>query len=417
MSEKIELIAWGHAETPSGKSRADGAAPVDRALARLEPFAPSRQSIKNFRIMAAIGAGVFLLTLYPSANTAWASVLLCGLYMLGLGLAGLFFVAVQYLSGAGWSVALRRIPEALAALIPVGAAGILLVLLLRPSLYEWTHPGESYLGFKAVWLNYPFLLVRAALYIAIWVAFARAILRHSRAQDSDGDLRHTRKNVALSAAFVVLFALTVWLASVDWLMSLEPHWFSTIFGLYNFAGLFSGGIAGMILIAIWLRASGRMQHLITDDHFHDLGKLLLSFTTFWAYIWFSQYMLIWYANIPEETGYYVTRLSGIWMPLFVVNLLVNWVIPFFVLLPRACKRDSSTLGKVAVVVLVGRWLDLYLMIFPALGLDAPLHILVTAAITVGAAGVFGLVLLRALRQAPLVPLKDPYLNESLHYQQ
>ena len=196
------------------------------------------------------------------------------------------------------------------AILPVGLAILALVFLASPSLYPWTaqatHP-----GFQRFWLRRPFFIVRAAVYMAVWVTFAIAIVRTSRRQDSDSSVAHTRRNVRLSIGFLVAFAVTFCLASFDWIMSLEPSWASTIFGIYNFAGMFSGGLALLILLVLRLRR-GALRDFVNEEHLHDLGKLLFAFSTFWMYIWFSQYMLIWYADMSEETAYYVARLHGAW---------------------------------------------------------------------------------------------------------
>ena len=197
------------------------------------------------------------------------------------------------------------------------------------------------------------------MYSGIWILFAFAIRQRSRRQDHDGDPRWTHENFRLSAAFLVLFGITVTLASIDWVMSIEYHWFSTIFGVYNFAGLFFSGLAAIILLALWLERAGPLRGVLTESHLHDLGKLLFAFSVFWAYIWFSQYMLIWYTDIPEETSYFVRRQHGAWFALFILNLFLNCVIPFCVLLRRDTKRQRQTMAVVAVIVLLGRWLDVY----------------------------------------------------------
>jgi hypothetical protein len=362
---------------------------------------------------AAFGAGVFL-----APALAGAALLLWSFFVLTLALAGLFFIAVLYVSGAGWAVALRRVPEALAGLVPVGVGGVLLALVCCPDLYPWAGAhAEPLPGFKGFWLDRPFFLARALVYGAAWWYFARAIVRNSRAQDFDGDILHTQRNVRLSAAFLVVFALTFWLASVDWLMSLEPYWFSTIFGVYHFSGLLSGGMAALILITVRLRARHGLERVITADQLHDLGKLLLAFCTVWAYMWFCQYMLIWYANIPEETSHYVVRLQGAWGPLFLASLVLGWVAPFLMLLPRESKRRPERLSKVAVIVLAAHVLNLYLAIHPAVSPDTPypnaLDLIVGAGMIALAAAAFR----RRLGQAALIPQRDPYLYESISYHQ
>jgi hypothetical protein len=302
--------------------------------------------------------------------------------------------------------------------LPFGALGILAVLIVHPSLYPWTggvHVEGDAPGFKIMWLSLTFFRIRAVLYLLGWLGFAWAMLRISRQQDSDGELRQTRRSTTLAALFLVFFGITFWLASFDWIMSLEPEWYSTIFGFYNFAGAFLSGLATLALLLVWLQKHSPLKTVIREQHLHDVGKLLFAFSTFWAYLWFSQYMLIWYANLPDETVYYIRRLHGFWQPLFVLNLALNWVIPFFALLPRMNKQRTGILVRVSIVLLAGRWLDLYLMIMPPFSGGKPHIGIWEIGLVAGLVGAFGLALFAALRRAPLVPVRDPYLAESLHY--
>jgi hypothetical protein len=205
-------------------------------------------------------------------------------------------------------------------------------------------------------------------------------------------------------------------AAFDWVMSLEPGWYSTIFGVYHFSGLFLAALAMVALVSIWLEHSGPLRGVLHESHLHDLGKLLFAFSTFWAYIWFSQFMLIWFANIPEETTYFILRTHGAWYALFVANVVLNWLVPFAVLMRRDAKRNRRVLAVVSVVVLVGRWLDLYLMILPPVLGDRPRFGASEAGLLAAGAGVFGLALARALRAAPPVALDDPDLAASLQYE-
>ena len=378
-------------------------------------FQPPESVARALRAMAAIGALTFGAGLVFAPERVWPNLLLVSYFALGLSLAGLVFVALQYITGAGWSTALRRIPEAMATLLPAGGVGLALVFLLRPSLYSWTGAEAATLhGFKQLWLTLPFFLARSLVYLLIWTALAYAIVRTSRRQDEDGDHVHTRRNITLSAVFLVLFGATFWLASYDWIMSLEPHWASTLFGIYNFAGLFVGGLATMIVFAVWLERLGPLRGVLSRDHMHDLGILLFAFSTFWAYIWFCQYMLIWYADIPEETVYYIRRLHGAWQPLFIANLFLNWIAPFFLLMPRQVKRSVAVMLRVSLFVLVGRWLDLYLLIMPPFAGAVPVFGIWEIGMMFGAVGAFSLLMFRALGQAPMIPVRDPYLAESLH---
>jgi hypothetical protein len=369
--------------------------------------------LRFLRGLAAAGLAAMLWGLIWQPSLTWASLLIAGYLLTGFGLAGIVFVAMQYACGAGWSIAFRRVPEAMSAILPFGAALMVIVFLFHPSSYPWTsHPPHH--GFQEFWLQRPFFLIRAFLYIAAWIASARLVIRTSQRQDTESDVKHTRRNVRLSVIFLIVFAVTFWLASFDWVMSLEPDWASTIFGIYNFAGMFSGGLALLIVFVLWLR-SGPLRDFVNEEHLHDLGKLLFAFSTFWMYIWFSQYMLIWYADISEETAYYVARLHNAWAPLFLLNMILNWAVPFAALLPRGAKRSGRALGRVAVVVLAGRLLDVYLLIAPPLVGSRPAFGIGTAGALAAAAGVLVLAFYRGIREAAPVPLNDPYLEESLHY--
>lgn len=384
------------------------------------PFQASMPSgtLRFLRVLALAGATIFLFGLLLAPDRVWTSLLMAGYLLTGFGLSGVVFVAVQYACGAGWSTAFRRVPEAMAMILPVGAGVMAVALIGHPSTYSWTI-NAPHAGFQQLWLRWPFFLARAALYITVWIGFSVAIVRTSRRQDQDRDVRHTRRNVRLSVIFLMAFAVTFWLASFDWVMSLEPNWSSTIFGIYNFAGMFSSGLALLVLFVLWLRRagvpSGPLRDFVNEEHLHDLGKLLFAFSTFWMYIWFSQYMLIWYANISEETAYYAARLHNAWAPLFLLNMILNWAVPFVALLPRGTKRSTRALDRVAAVVLAGRVLDVYLMVAPTVAGTRPLAGIWEIGVLAGAAGVLVLAFYRGIRQAPPVPLNDPYLEESLHY--
>ena len=379
------------------------------------PYRLAEDSEQLLKIVAGAGAVLVLAGCFAAPERAWTSLLMAGYLLVCLGLAGLFFVAVQFASGAAWSAAFRRIPEAMSLVLPYGAAILGIFFLFGSHVYPWRHESEHFTGFKGAWLSYPFFLGRAVLFLGLWYVFTRAIVRASRRGDERSSPGPNREGVKLSVIFLVVFAMTFWLASFDWIMSLEPHWASTIFGIYNFAGMFSSGLAVMILLLAWMRRSGPLYSFITPEHFHDLGKLLFGFTTFWMYIWFSQYMLIWYANIPEETVHYLRRQYRFWEPLFLANMFLNWVIPFTALLPRWTKRDPAWLSRIALVVVLGRLLDLYLMIHPAAGGAHPSFGLWELGALALATALFVLVFVRAFREALPVPVGDVHLAESLHY--
>jgi hypothetical protein len=367
-----------------------------------------------------INLGESTITVTP--ERIWSNLLIASFYLVSLGLGGALFIALTYISGAAWNVGFRRVPEALTGLLPIGSVGLLVVLAARMHKYAWHHHGTGDAGtfwFKELWSATPFWAGRAVVYVVLWVLLSRALVAVSRRQDVSGDVGLTVANKRLSALFLVVYAITFSLAACDWLMLLEPMWFSTAWGVYNFAGMTQATLAATVVLCLVLRArGGPLRNAFTNDHLHDLGKLLLGFSCFWMYIWFSQYMLIWYSNIPEETAYFIPRTHGPWGPIMIVNIVLNWIVPFFFLLPRPCKRSESIMMKVAVVVLIGRWLDLYLMVFPAFSESfgkTPLFGIWEVVSVMSIVGVFGLVYFRAFFAAAPVPRRDPLLGESLHY--
>ncbi len=349
----------------------------------------------------------------------WSNLLVGTFYLLTIALGGALFIALTYVTGGGWHVAFRRIPEAMAKLLPVAGVAILLVLGVRMSHYGWQHDWHGDAGtfwFKELWLTPSFWAVRAVVYVLAWSLLAGWLVARSRKQDQTGDAAITSGSVRISALFLVVYAVTFSLASADWMMALEPMWFSTMWGVYNFSGMIQAALAVVIILGLLLRShGGPLQGVFNDEHLHDLGKLLLGFSCFWMYIWFSQYMLIWYSNIPEETSYFITRTHGPWGPIVVVSILLNWVVPFFVLLPKPAKRSGGVMMKVAVVVLIGRWVDLYLMVFPSTLGTVPVFGVWEAAAICCLVGTGGFLLFRSFAAAAPIPRQDPFLSESLDY--
>ncbi len=364
-----------------------------------------------------VGSAASLAAAFSTPERLWLNVLTGGQILLGLGLGGGFIVALLYATGAGWGVALRRVPEALTALLVPGAAATLAVVFLRPSTWPWV--GEARVGgaawFREAWLSLPFFQARSVAYILIWLAATAWLLKPSREQDAVGGTELTLTARRRAAVYLVLFGITVWLSSTDWLMSLNPHWYSTVFAVSEFAGIFLSALAAVTLGVVRLADGGPLRAVVTEDHLHDLGKLLFAFSTFWMYIWFCQFMLIWYANIPEETVYFLPRVSSWWLPLFLLNVAVNWAIPFLVLLPRGSKRRPAVLATLSLVFLAGRWLDLYLHVEPPVLGARPGFGLAELGPLLLVVGVAVPVFLRAFRRQPPVPVRDPLLGESIAY--
>ncbi|MEW6208765.1 MAG: MFS transporter [Acidobacteriota bacterium] len=363
----------------------------------------------------AAGAAAFIVGLIFDSHRVWPALLLSSFFVLTLSLGAMVFLCIHHISNAGWSAAIRRVPEAMMMYLPLGAVGLLATFFGRHEIYEWSHGltnSSEAMKAKAAFLNTPFFYGRMAMVLAIWIVFAFLLWRESRRQDEDTGLEHTTKSKKISAIFLAVFAITFSLASFDWLMSIEAEFYSTIYAFYNFSGLFLSGIAALTLVIISLRRRGLLRE-INEEHLHNLGKLIFGFSTFWAYLWLSQYLLIYYANIPEETIYYIRRTATPgWQAIFYLNLLLNWIAPFVILLPRRAKRSESTLAAVSIVVLAGHWLDLYQMIFPATGASS-IPTLIDIALVAGFLSLFALVIANRLRHVSLVPSHDPYLKESL----
>jgi hypothetical protein len=361
--------------------------------------------------ITAAAAAAFAIDAWFVPARAGAGLLLANFYFTSIALGALVFIAVQNVSSAGWPALLRRVPEAMTAYLPVGAAATALLALGARFLYPWAAPGAAAaLGGKAAYLNVGWFSARSAVSWAVWLVFARLLVGLSRGQDASGDVGATRRAVGVSAAFLVAFALTFTISSVDWMMSLEPKWSSTLYPWLLFSGLFETGLAALVALVVVLRRRGLFARL-NEHHRHDLGKYLFAFSCFWAYLWFCQYLLIWYSNIPDETMHYVLRSSPGWTLLFWLNPIANFILPFWLLLPARRKKREDVLLAAAAVILAGRALDLYLLVEPSLGPRPGLGLAEPAAF-VAAAGLFVLLFDRAFAAAPAEPARDPYIEES-----
>ncbi len=382
-----------------------------------------------------IGAVVGLLGLAAAAGLAahdgalgWQrfryAYLVSFLFFLSISLGALFFVAVQHLTRAGWSVSVRRLGELLAGnMLTLALLSLVILvpmLLGDSSLYTWVDSARAHadhiLQKKVGYLNVPFFTVRCAIYFGFWIFISRFFLKHSAAQDTSGDPTHTSKMERLSAPTVLLFALTLTFAAFDFIMSLDPYWFSTIFGVYFFAGSALAFFAAVSLLALFLQRSGRLLSSISTEHYHDLGKFLFAFIFFWGYIAFSQFMLIWYADVPEETVWFQHRIHGGWGAMSVVLIFGHFIIPFAGLLSRHVKRNRFGLGFWAVYMLAMHWIDIYWLVMPNLDHETVLFGLPEVLTFVGLAGLFVAGFARLARGRALVPLKDPRLAEALSFE-
>jgi hypothetical protein len=342
------------------------------------------------------------------------------LFFLSLAVGGLFFVLIQYAAQGGWGVVLRRIGETVFATIPLMAVLFLPVLLGLRDLYSWSVPGaaehDALLRWKAPYLNVPFFLIRAAVYFSVWSLIAVFYYRVSRDQDGTGDPAPSALLRRLAGPAIIVLAITQSLASVDWIMSLTPHWYSTIFGVYFFSGAFVGFIALLSVVAPAMRRAGLLDTVISPEHLHDVGKLLFGFTAFWAYIAFSQFLLIWYANLPEETIWYKARLEGSWTTVSLLLMAGHFAAPFFYLMERPVKRSGWSLAVGGVWILAMHFIDLYWQVMPTLHPEGVRASVLDAAAFVAIGGCFVAAVSWLMRRHALVPLRDPRIAESLAFE-
>jgi len=360
----------------------------------------------------------------PWYTRIYLNLLLNGYFLLLISVCGLFFFALQYIANAGWAIALVRVPQAMSTIIPIGAIIILLVFLLDgQNIYHWVHYEHQHLskgqaGFDRILDNKSwFLNTKVALGFLIcvpiiWVLFGYKLRGMSYREDSEGGLTLFSKSIRYSAAFVFIFAFTLSILSWVITMSIDAHWYSTMFSVYNFATGWVSCLAIITLFVLYLKRNGYLA-IVTDEHVHDLGKLMFAFSIFWTYLWLSQFLLIWYANIPEETVYFYQRWQMPYKVYWFANLVMNFLIPFLVLMTRNNKRNPKILTFVAITILIGHWNDLYLMFMP--GSTQSSVGLLEIGVTLTFAGVFIYWVLTALSKKGLIPVKHPYIEESAHH--
>ncbi|MDC0852936.1 quinol:cytochrome C oxidoreductase [Planctomycetota bacterium] len=359
---------------------------------------------------------------YVSTWSVWHPYLVSASWLLAICLGAIFFVLIHHVTMASWSTVVRRLAEAVSRNFVL--MGLLFIPILMPGqmgkLYKWIHPdpGDSIIAVKEAYLNYDFFLIRMAIYFLIWIGISFWYHKNSVQQDADGDLKRTTRMAHFSPLGLILFAMSITFAAYDILMSLDAHWFSTIFGVYLFGGSVLSFHAFLALIVIWLQANGRLTRAVSDEHMQDIGKMMFAFTVFWAYIAFSQYMLYWYANIPEETAWFLRRqenmLWGSWGWLLIIG---RFLIPFLFIMSKHVKRSRPILAVAAIWVLIMQWADMYYLVMPQIngGEEFPFT-MVDVTIPIGFLGLFLIGLALSLRGHSLIAEKDPRMPESLAFE-
>jgi hypothetical protein len=395
-------------------------ATMETLKSRVGPIKPPLGVTAMFGILFVLGAATFLIEVRTDPTRAYAAFLIGFWYFMGLGLAGTFFTALHYLVGATWSVVVRRVAEAFSSFLPIALLLLLVVLLGIPHLYVWSAPTGGEAGqtadlTKGGYLSTPFFTLRNVVILVLWSLFSWYFIRNSLKQDRAPDPKLVKSSTKASAAFILLFALTVTLAGFDLLMSLEPTWYSTIFGVYCFAGLWQSGLAALAIVVVLLRRQGALQGVISRFHYWDLGKLMFAFSVFWMYIAFSQFMLIWYANLPEEITYMIHRTFTGWGGVGIALGTLRFVIPFFVLMPQKWKENEMVLLTVGGGILLGQWIDLYWLVLPAFSPQTVVLGWTEIGITLGFVGLFGWWVLRFLSRHPVAAANDPLFESSVRF--
>ena len=383
---------------------------------------------KNLSIaLMAVGLIALIFGFVSNPHGAWPALLFNTYFYLGISVFAVFFVAMQYVSEAGWSIVLKRVPEAIMGALPAFSVIMLLIMVASimhfNHIYHWLHEGIMTVGHeeydyiiagKEAYLNATFFIIRTIIYLLGWNYFAKKLRSLSLLEDREGGTAIHFKSVSTSAWFMVFFAVTSAMASWDWIMSIDAHWFSTLFGWYVFAEWAAIGFTTILLFTLYLQRQGYLKD-VNESHIHDLGKWIFAFSLVWTYMWFSQFMLIWYANIPEEVAYFTARLEvENYKFLFWFSMIINFVLPVVLLMSRDAKRHNSRLIFVSIIILIGHWLNSYLLVAPGT-LNTHGHIGFTEiGIGLGFSGLLIYLTFKTLAKEPMEAKNHPMLDESKH---
>ena len=356
-------------------------------------------------------------------NRPYSALYVAAFFFMMIALGALAFYAIQYASQAGWSPVLFRVMEGITYYVLPGALIVLAIALIGGEhIFIWMREGTTEIGHenydklvagKSGFLNKTGFLIRGLIFIAGWSAYRYFSRKFSLAQDQADDNRNFKKNFRISAAFLVFYIYTESMMSWDWIMSVDPHWFSTLFGWYVFASMFVSGITAIALVTIYLKSKGHLE-FVNDSHLHDLAKFMFGISIFWTYLWFSQFMLIWYADIPEEVTYFVTRIEHYKLPFFGM-LIMNFIFPFLVLMNSDYKRIPWFIVTAGIVILIGHYVDVFNMIMPATVGDQWAIGVPEISAVLFFLGLFILIVFYALSKEPLLAKRNPFIKESEYF--
>ena len=372
-------------------------------------------------ILLAIGALFGVLSFVVDSSRASFNYLIIYAFLISIGVGSLFLIALEYVVNADWSVPIRRVVEFFAAVIPFLAILVIPLLFNLHDLFHWTHEevvaDDIILKGKEPYLNIPFFLIRVFVLIFIWSLFYFIFTKNSRKQDQSKDQKLTRTNIRLSAIFIPVFAITISVSAIDLLMSIEPHWFSTILGVYFFSGTVIASLAAVTLATVLLKEKGYLHPKLTNDHLYSLGGLMFAFVNFWGYIAFSQYMLIWYADLPEETFWFLQKWEGSWAIFSIGLIVIHFLVPYIVLLSQPAKMDPKKLKFIAVWLLFAHLFDLFWLVMPEFPELAGGYVFswIDLVFPIGAVGFLILIFNMKAKKENLIPIGDPKLKRGLDF--
>lgn len=369
--------------------------------------------------LLAIGLIIVIIGYFIDPTRAAFNNLILLMFLVSIGLGSLFLVGIEYLGGAVWSTPFRRITEFLASVLIVIPIIAIPVYMHMHDLYHWTHneavQADKLLKGKEPYLNLEFFTIRIVVFLLIWLAFYFLLTKNSKKQDTSKDQGLTKKNIKISAIFMPFFALTITFSAIDWMMSLEPHWFSTIYGVYYFSGTMLAALAATTYLLIYLNERKLLFKGLNQDHYYSFGALLFAFTNFWAYIAFSQFLLIYYANMPEETFWYLARWEGSWIVFSIGLIIVHFVVPYFGLLSQPSKMNPKRLKFMSLWILFAHFYDLYWLIMPTYSKEGIVFGWMELGFPLLAVGIVALMFGLKANKQNLIPVGDPKLIRGINF--
>lgn len=374
----------------------------------------SRSYIIGTLIMVAVGLVALVFAFMSDPQRGWANFLLNNVYFVSLSVGALLFLTIQRVTHSGWSAGFIRVPEAMAGFLPVAAVLFVILILGAHSLYHWTDTEavahDPLLDHKSPFLNLPFWIIRMVIYFTLWILMFVLIRRLSLREDTTGGLEPFQKMEHYAKIFIFMVIITFSFAMIDWVMSIDAHWYSTIFAIKNFVAAFHHAAIVITFIVLLMHQRGHFPFL-NKNHLGDFSRYIFMLCIIWGYFWFAEFMLIWYANIPEETAYFLPRIRGEgWRFFFFANIIINWFLPFVLLMPKATSQSKLVLKIVIPFLIIGQFIDLYLQIFPGI-LGRQVLGFQEIGTFIGFAGLFMLVTGYMISRANLIPGNHPYLEE------